>query len=162
MMNVQFSIRMATFSDVPIILDFIKALAQYEKMSDQVTATEEALMDSLFVHKQAEVILAFEGKKAVGFALFFHNYSTFLGQANLYLEDLYVNESYRGLGYGKALLLEVAKIAVQRNCKRLDWSCLKWNQPSIDFYHSLGAVQMDDWTLFRLQHDALNALGKLK
>lgn len=154
-------IRFATEKDVPEILGFIKALSVYEKMEDQVVATEESLRVSLFEKKQAEVIFAEEAGLAVGFALFFHNYSTFLGKANLYLEDLFVKEAYRGKGYGKALLNELAQIAVKRDCERLDWVCLNWNEPSIDFYKSLGAKPLPEWLIFRLEGKALDQMAKL-
>lgn len=154
-------IRFATEKDVPEILNFIKALSVYEKMEDQVVATEESLRVSLFEKKQAEVIFAEEAGVAVGFALFFHNYSTFLGKANLYLEDLFVKEAYRGKGYGKALLNELAKIAVKRDCERLDWVCLNWNKPSIEFYKSLGAKPLPEWLIFRLEGKALDNMAKL-
>jgi GNAT superfamily N-acetyltransferase len=152
-------IRFATEKDVPEILAFIKALSVYEKMEDQVVATEESLRVSLFEKKQAEVIFAEVEGVAVGFALFFHNYSTFIGKANLYLEDLFVNEKYRGQGHGKALLNELAKIAVQRECERLDWVCLNWNEPSIDFYKSLGAKPLPEWLIFRLEGKALDNMA---
>lgn len=154
-------IRFATEKDVPEILGFIKALSVYEKMEDQVVATEESLRVSLFEKKQAEVIFAEEAGVAVGFALFFHNYSTFLGKANLYLEDLFVKEAYRGKGYGKALLNELAQIAVKRDCERLDWVCLNWNEPSIEFYKSLGAKPLPEWLIFRLEGKALDQMAKL-
>ena len=154
-------IRFATEKDVPEILGFIKALSVYEKMEDQVVATEESLRVSLFEKKQAEVIFAEEAGVLVGFALFFHNYSTFLGKANLYLEDLFVKEAYRGKGYGKALLNELAKIAVKRDCERLDWVCLNWNEPSIEFYKSLGAKPLPEWLIFRLEGKSLDHMAKL-
>jgi len=155
------TIRFAKEEDVPLILNFIKGLAEYEKMSDQVIATENILHESLFVKKQAEVIIADYGDEAVGFALFFHNFSTFLGKANLYLEDLYVNPSHRGLGIGKSLLIYLGKTALERDCGRLDWWCLDWNQPAIDFYKEMGAVPMDEWTTFRVEGDALKRLASL-
>jgi len=148
-------IRFAQVEDIPVILDFIKELAAYEKMSDQVVATEAILKTSLFDKKQAEVIFKEDQGQVVGFALFFHNFSTFLGKANLYLEDLYVKEAYRGRGHGKDLLKALAKIALERDCGRLDWVCLKWNQPSIDFYKSLGAKPLEEWMIFRLEDQAL-------
>jgi len=142
--------RMAEEKDVPLILYFIKELASYEKMLDQVVATEALLTEWLFEKKTAEVIFAELDGVAIGFALYFHNFSTFLGQAGLYLEDLYVLPAYRGNGYGKAILKQLAKIAVERGCGRLEWWCLDWNQPSIDFYLSLGAKAMDEWTVYRI------------
>ncbi len=134
--------RKAVREDVPLILEFIKGLAEYEKMSDEVVATEEILDEWLFDKEKAEVIFAIAEGEEVGFALFFHNFSTFLGRAGIYLEDLFVKPKYRGNGYGKAILKRLAQIAVERGCGRLEWSCLDWNQPSIDFYLSLGATPM--------------------
>lgn len=156
----KYTIRQANINDVSTILSFIKALAEYEDMSDQVVATEELLKEWLFEKKKAEVLLAMEGDTPVGFALYFYNFSTFLGRAGIYLEDLFVKEEYRGKGYGKALLKELARIAVSQGCGRLEWCCLDWNQPSIDFYLSLGAKPMDDWTQYRLTGDTLKALAK--
>ena len=152
--------RYAEETDVALILQFIKDLAEYERMSDEVIATEELLREWIFEKNKAEVIFAMEGEKEVGFALFFHNFSTFLGRAGIYLEDLYVKEAYRGKGYGKALLKKLAKIAVERGCGRLEWSCLDWNQPSIDFYRSLGAVPMDEWTVYRATGETLQKLAE--
>ncbi|WP_373482955.1 N-acetyltransferase family protein [Acetobacterium sp.] len=147
--------RMAEEKDVSLILFFIKELASYEKMLDQVVATEALLTEWLFEKKTAEVIFAELQGKEIGFALYFHNFSTFLGQAGLYLEDLYVLPVYRGNGYGKAILKQLAKIAVERGCGRLEWWCLDWNQPSIDFYLSLGAKAMDEWTVYRITGETL-------
>jgi len=152
--------RYAEETDVALILQFIKDLAEYERMSDEVIATEELLREWIFEKNKAEVIFAMKGEKEVGFALFFHNFSTFLGRAGIYLEDLYVKEAYRGRGYGKALLKKLAKIAVERGCGRLEWSCLDWNQPSIDFYRSLGAVPMDEWTVYRATGETLQKLAE--
>ncbi len=143
-----------------MILAFIKALADYEKMSDQVVATEELLKEWIFEKEKAEVLFVCEGEKEVGFALFFHNFSTFLGRAGIYLEDLFVLPEYRGKGYGKALLKKLAQITVERGCGRLEWACLDWNQPSIDFYRSLGAVPMEEWTTYRLTGDTLLEMAK--
>ena len=142
--------RKAVREDVPLILEFIKGLAEYEKMSDEVVATEEILDEWLFDKEKAEVIFAIAEGEDGGFALFFHNFSTFLGRAGIYLEDLFVKPKYRGNGYGKAILKRLAQIAVERGCGRLEWSCLDWNQPSIDFYLSLGATPMSGWTGYRL------------
>ena len=142
--------RMAEKDDVSLILYFIRELASYEKMLDQVVATEVLLTEWLFEKKTAEVIFAELDGVAIGFALYFHNFSTFLGQAGLYLEDLYVLPAYRGHGFGKAIFTQLAKIAVERGCGRLEWWCLDWNQPSIDFYLSLGAQAMDEWTVYRI------------
>ena len=147
--------RKAVREDVPLILEFIKGLAEYEKMSDEVVATEEILDEWLFDKEKAEVIFAIAEGEEVGFALFFHNFSTFLGRAGIYLEDLFVKPKYRGNGYGKAILKRLAQIAVERGCGRLEWSCLDWNQPSIDFYLSLGATTMSGWTGYRLTGETL-------
>ena len=146
--------------DTETILEFIRDLAEYEHMSDQVVATPKILEHWLFDEKKAEVIFAEENGTKVGFALFFHNFSTFLGRAGIYLEDLFVKPEYRGKGYGKGLLTELARIAVERGCGRLEWSCLDWNKPSIDFYLSMGAVPMNDWTVYRVTGDRLAELGK--
>ncbi len=158
MKNLKF--RYATVDDAEKILFFIRQLAEYEKMADLVVATEELLKEWIFEKKKAEVIFALEEGKEVGFALFFHNFSTFLGRAGIYLEDLFVLPEYRGRGYGKGLLKELAKIAVERGCGRLEWSCLDWNEPSIDFYLSLGAVPMDEWTVYRVDGETLKKLGE--
>ena len=159
-MNAKFEMRYAEEKDAALILEFIRALAEYEKMSDAVVATEELLQEWVFEKKKAEVIFAVEDGVEVGFALFFHNFSTFVGRAGLYLEDVFVKVEHRGKGYGKALLKELARIAVERGCGRMEWVCLNWNQPSIDFYRSLGAVPMDDWTIYRVAGDTLKALAE--
>lgn len=151
--------RTAQEKDTALILNFIKELAEYEKMSDQVVADEKLLREQIFERKNAEVIFAVEDGTEVGFALFFHNFSTFVGRAGLYLEDIYVKPEFRGRGHGKALIRELARIAVERNCGRMEWSCLDWNRPSIDFYLSLGAEPMSEWTVYRLTGDKLRALG---
>lgn len=151
--------RYAEKADTALILEFIKELAEYEEMLDQVVATEELLNEWLFEMKKAEVIFAVSDGKEVGFALFFHNFSTFLGRGGIYLEDLYVKPNYRGSGYGKALLKELAKIAVKRGCGRLEWACLDWNKPSINFYLSMGAKAMSDWTVYRLSGDTLLSMA---
>lgn len=150
----------AEAGDVPEILFFIRSLAEYEKMSDQVVATEEGLRDWIFEKKRAEVFFARAGGKNVGFALFFHNFSTFLGRGGIYLEDIFVLPEHRGNGYGKAILKELARIAVERGCGRLEWACLDWNEPSIRFYRSLGAVPLSDWTIFRVGGGALTTLAE--
>ena len=152
--------RFATEQDTTLILDFIKSLAEYEKMSDQVVADEKLLREWIFEKKKAEVIFALDGGKEVGFALFFHNFSTFLGRSGIYLEDLFVKPEYRGRGHGKALIRELARITVERGCGRLEWCCLDWNKPSIDFYLSLGAKPMDEWTIYRLCGDALEGFAE--
>ena len=141
------------------ILFFIRELAKYEKMEDDVVATPELLREWIFEKKKAEVIFPTVDGKEIGFALFFHNFSTFLGRAGLYLEDLFILPDHRGKGYGKATLRELARIAVERGCGRLEWCCLDWNQPSIDFYLSLGAVQMSDWTTYRLTGETLENMA---
>ena len=146
--------------DTGEILQFIRDLAEYEHMSDEVVAEPETLEYWLFDAKKAEVIFAVEDGEKVGFALFFHNFSTFLGRAGVYLEDLFVKPAYRGRGYGKALLTELARIAKDRGCGRLEWWCLNWNKPSIDFYRSMGAVPMDEWTVFRISGKTLEDLGE--
>lgn len=159
-MNKYFEIRFANESDVEIILDFILKLAEYEKMLDDVVATPELLKEWIFEKKKAEVIFALEDGKEVGFALFFHNFSTFLGRAGIYLEDLFVLPEHRGKGYGKGLLKALAKIACERGCGRLEWSCLDWNKPSIDFYLSLGATPMDEWTVYRITGEKLKEFAE--
>ncbi|QTM04504.1 GNAT family N-acetyltransferase [Brachyspira hyodysenteriae] len=160
MSDKKFNIRFATVEDCSLILKFIKELARYEKLEHEVTATEDILKEWIFEKKKCEVLIASENNIEIGYALFFHNFSTFLGKAGVYLEDLYINPDYRGLGYGKKLLKEVAKIAVERGCERLDWQCLDWNKPSIDFYLSLNAIRMEDWTTYRLSHDVLKSFAK--
>ena len=156
MSNTQF--RFATEQDTALIIEFIRGLAEYEKMTDDMIATEELLREWIFERKRAEVIFALEDGKEVGFALFFHNFSTFLGRAGIYLEDLFVLPEYRGRGHGKALIRELARITLERECGRLEWCCLDWNKPSIDFYLSLGAIQMNEWTTYRLTGESLNNL----
>lgn len=154
--------RFATKEDVSLILQFIKELATYEKMTAQVVATEELLNEWIFEKNKAEVLFAMQNGKEVGFALFFNNFSTFLGRAGIYLEDLYVKPECRGSGIGKKILRKLAKIAVERGCGRLEWWCLDWNKPSIDFYLSLGAEQMKDWTVYRIAGDTLTELAEEK
>lgn len=154
------TIRKAECKDVDLILQFIKELAKYEKMLDEVVATPEILKEWIFEKNKAEVIFAVENGKEVGFALFFHNFSTFVGRAGLYLEDLFVRPECRGKGYGKALLKELARIAVERGCGRMEWCCLDWNKPSIDFYLSLGATPMSDWTNYRIAGERLKEFAQ--
>lgn len=156
-----FTIRLATEKDTALILNFIEQLAEYEKLRHEVTATEEILRDSIFNKKQAEVVIGEYHGQPVGFALYFHNFSTFLGKANLYLEDLFVLPEMRGKGFGKGLLAYMAKIAYERDCGRLDWACLDWNEPSIVFYKEMGAIPMDDWTVYRVQGETLKKLADL-
>lgn len=159
-MNNQLSFRFANEKDTAKIFYFIKELAAYEKMTDEVIATEELLKEWIFDKKKAEVIFAVENNEEIGFALFFHNFSTFLGRSGIYLEDLYVKPECRGKGYGKALLKQLAKIAVERDCGRLEWWCLDWNRPSIEFYLSLGAQPMEDWTVYRISGTTLHELAQ--
>ena len=147
--------RFAERKDCGVILEFIRGLADYERLTDQVVATEDLLSEWIFEKGKAEVLFACEGEKEVGIALFFNNFSTFLGRAGIYLEDLFVWPEYRGKGYGKALLKKLAQITVERGCGRLEWACLDWNQPSIDFYKSMDAVAMDEWTVYRLTGETL-------
>ena len=154
-----FSIRFAARGDIPAVLGFIRALAAYENMENQVIANEALLETWIFEKKRAEVLLAFEGETPVGFALFFHNFSTWLGRAGIYLEDLFVLPEYRGRGYGKLLLKRLARIAVQRGCGRLEWACLDWNEPAIAFYKAVGAAPLDEWTTYRVTGDALLSLA---
>lgn len=152
--------RYAERKDVGLILRFIRELADYENLLSEVVASEELLEEWLFDKEKAEVIFALEDGAEVGFALFFHNFSTFLGRAGIYLEDLYVLPEHRGKGYGRGLLRALAQIAVERGCGRLEWWCLDWNRPSIDFYLSMGAVPMDEWTTYRIAGDTLNKLAE--
>src|SRR6201997_4038020 len=157
----KFKIRPATLADVPVILELIRALATYERAPDEVTATEESLAEVLFGNKPAaEVLIAFENRTAVGFAVFFHNFSTWLGRPGLYLEDLFVSPEHRGKGYGRALLIELAKIARDRGCGRMEWAVLDWNEPAIQFYRKLGANPMNEWTVFRLTRDGIARLAE--
>ena len=153
-------IRAAGVDDIPQILAFVRELAEYEHLSHMVSASESGLHEALFgAHPGAEVVLAFENGAAAGFAVYFHNFSTFLGVRGLWLEDLFVRPAYRGRGYGKALLLHVAGIAASRGCGRFEWSVLDWNEPSIRFYQSLGAQPLDDWTIYRVTGAALQRLA---
>ena len=151
--------RIAKPEDTALLLTFIRALAEYEHMLDLVVATEESLRDWLFETHTAEAFFVLEEGREVGFALYFYNFSTFLGKAGIYLEDLFVLPEYRGKGYGKAILVRLAQIARERGCGRLEWACLDWNQPSIDFYRSLGAQPLDEWTVYRLTGDTLERLA---
>lgn len=156
-------IRAATEHDTPLILQFIKELAEYEKLAHEVTAIEATLRDKLFgPRKTAEVLLGFEGDEPVGFALFFHNFSTFLGKPGIYLEDLFVRPKFRNRGYGKALMIKLARIAQERDCGRFEWAALKWNTPAIDFYCRLGAKPLSDWTIFRLTNKEIATLANQK
>lgn len=152
-----FTIWKAEKKDAQLVLDFIKKIAEYEKMSDQVVATKEILEEFVFERQAAEVLIGEADGKPVGFALYFQNFSTFLGRTGIHLEDLFVDPDQRGKGYGKRLFQAVAKIAAERGCQRLEWTCLNWNQPSIDFYHYMGAAPLSEWTTFRLAGDAIEA-----
>lgn len=154
-----FKLRFAEIGDVPLILDFIKELADYEKMLHEVKATEEILVESLFERRAAEVVIGEYENKPVAFALFFHNFSTFLGRPGIYLEDLYVKPEMRGKGIGKIMLSFLGKLAIERKCGRLEWWCLDWNEPSIQFYKQMGAVAMDEWTVYRVHNEALVKLA---
>jgi GNAT superfamily N-acetyltransferase len=160
-MQSDFEIRSAHVEDVPIILELIRDLATYERAPNEVTATEEQLVDVLFGQRPAaEVLLAFEEKSPVGFAVFFQNFSTWLGRPGLYLEDLFVRPEKRGRGYGRALLVDLAKIALDRGCGRMEWAVLDWNEPAIQFYRTLGAKPMEEWTVFRLTRDGIAKLAQ--
>ncbi len=155
------NIKSATIEDIPLILTFIKELAEFEKLLDEVTATEEILRETLFGdNPKAEVIIAYCDNNPVGFALFFHNFSTFLGKPGIYLEDLYVKPEIRGRGVGKKMLQYLAQLTLERNCGRLEWWVLDWNQQAIDFYRSIGAIAMDEWTVQRVTGDALKKLAQ--
>jgi GNAT superfamily N-acetyltransferase len=160
--NSDFKIRFAVKEDTAIILDFIKELAEYEKMLDQVRATIEILKKTIFDDKKAEVILCEHQNKPVGFALFFHNYSTFLGKPGIYLEDLYVRPHMRGKGIGKKMLSFLAKLTIERDCGRLEWWCLDWNKSSIEYYLKIGAKPMNDWTVYRIDGEGLYNLSQIK
>lgn len=154
------NIRSATEADTPLIFEFIRGLAEYERLADRVVVTEAVLRESLFGRRQyAEVLIAEADGDPAGFALFFHNFSTFIGRPGIYLEDLFVKPEYRGNGYGKALLVRLAAIARERNCGRVEWAVLNWNKPAIDFYESIGAVPMTEWTVYRLTGEALEKLA---
>lgn len=155
-------IRPATEADVRVTLDFIRELAEYEKLLDEATVTEELLRSNLFgAHPRAEVILACESGQPVGFALYFHNFSTFVGKPGIYLEDLFIRPAFRGKGYGKALMIYLARLMIERDCGRFEWSVLDWNQPSLEFYRSIGAVPMDEWTVQRMTGAQVTALAAL-
>jgi len=157
------SIRQATRADVPLVLTFIKDLAEYEKLEHLVVATEAIIAEELFgAHSRTEVLLGYSGAEPVAFAVYFHNFSTFLGRKGLYLEDLYVRPAWRRRGFGRAMLLHVARIAAARNCGRFEWSVLDWNEPAIFFYETLGATIMHEWKLVRVTGSALEKLAKMK
>jgi len=156
-----FRIIPAEKKDVPLILTFIKELAKYEKLLDKVSATEAILQETLFGdHKVAEVVIGYVNEEPIGFALYFYNFSTFVGKTGIYLEDLYVKPQFRGAGYGKSFLKYLARLAKEKNCGRLEWWVLDWNKPSINFYKKIGAEPMNDWTVFRLSGEALKKLSE--
>ncbi|MBR5651082.1 MAG: GNAT family N-acetyltransferase [Bacteroidales bacterium] len=157
----KFNIRPAKPEETGLVLEFIKKLAAYEKCSDEVVANEATLYQSLFVEKAAEVVFAEEDGVVIGFALFFHNFSTFVGRKGLYLEDIFIIPEKRGLGYGKAILKYLADIAIERNCGRMEWICLDWNAPSLAFYHSIGAIPLDEWTVQRMTEDVVKEFASL-
>lgn len=157
-----FKIRFVDEKDTKVIFYFIKELAEYEKLLHEVVATEEILKKNLFENKYAEVIIGEHEEKPIGFALFFYNFSTFLGKPGIYLEDLYITPSMRGKGFGKAMLSKLAQIAKDRDCGRLEWWCLNWNKSSIEFYKNLGAIPMDEWTVYRVTGNTLEDLASNK
>ncbi len=157
----EFEIRLASAHDIPLILQLIKELADYEKLLHEVVASETLLRENLFgEHAHAEVIIAYYDNKPVGFALFFHNFSTFLGKSGLYIEDLFVNPEMRGRGFGKKMLIYLTQLAKERNCGRVEWWVLDWNKPAIKFYEKIGAKPMDEWTVFRMDNEAIENLAK--
>jgi GNAT superfamily N-acetyltransferase len=163
MKTINFKIRAATIVDVPIILELIRALATYERAPNEVRATEDQLVDVLFGKKPAaEVLLAFEDDNPIGFAVFFHNFSTWLGRPGLYLEDLFVKPEHRGKGYGRGLLVHLGKIAHDRGCGRMEWAVLNWNEPAIEFYKKLGAKPLDEWKIFRLNREGIARLAEAR
>ena len=160
-MRPDFEIRAAGVEDVPVILELIRELATYERAPNEVVATEKQLVEVLFGERPtAEVLLAFERKSPVGFAVFFHNFSTWLGRPGLYLEDLFIKPEKRGKGYGRAVLVDLAKIALDRGCGRMEWAVLNWNEPAIKFYRALGAKPLDEWTVYRLTRDGIAKLAE--
>ena len=154
-------IRETTEEDCSLILSLIKEIAEYEKMSDQVVATEESLKESIFRNKRAEVVILELNREAVGYALYFYNYSTFIGKSGLYLEDIFIKKEVRGKGIGKEVFKFLVKKAKEEGCKRMEWTCLNWNEPSIKFYKSLGATPMDEWTIYRLTEKEINKLSEI-
>jgi GNAT superfamily N-acetyltransferase len=158
--NPDIVLRFAGEKDVPLIMEFIRALAEYERLPDKVTATEEGLKQALFEKKAAETLICEHKGVPAGFAVYFHNFSTFVGKPGIYIEDIFVKQEFRGKGLGKLLLTRIAGIAVERDCGRLEWSCLDWNEPSIAFYKSQGAVPLSEWTTYRVTGEALTSLAK--
>ncbi len=155
-------IRETSEDDCSLILSLIKEIADYEKMSDQVIATEESLKESIFKNKRAEVVILELDEKTIGYALYFYNYSTFIGKSGLYLEDIFIKKEFRGKGIGKEVFKFLVKKAKEEGCKRMEWSCLNWNEPSIKFYKSLGATPMDEWTIYRLTEKEINRLSTME
>lgn len=155
-----FKLRETRKDDVGLILSFIKEIAEYENMLDDVVATEESLIKSIFIDKKAEVVIGEFNGKPIGYALYFFNYSTFIGRAGLYLEDIYIKPEFRTLGLGREIFKFLGEIAKENGCKRMEWSCLNWNKPSIKFYESLGAIAMSEWTVHRLNEDEINKLAE--
>ncbi|MGG7178689.1 N-acetyltransferase family protein [Clostridium paraputrificum] len=155
----EFKLRETTAQDTSLILSFIKGIAEYEKMGDEVVATEETLRKSIFQDNRAKVLIAEVYGKPIGFALYFFNFSTFIGKAGLYLEDIFIQPEYRGKGYGKEIFIVLAKIAEENSCERMEWVCLDWNKPSIKFYKSFGSIPMDEWTTYRLVGDKIKNLA---
>ncbi|MGL5648117.1 MAG: GNAT family N-acetyltransferase [Clostridium sp.] len=161
--NTKFSelrLRQARVEDTKIILELICEIAKYEKMLDRVIATEESIKDSIFFKKEAEVLLVEVNEKVIGYVLYFFNYSTFLGRSGFYLEDIYIKEEYRKKGYGKEIFKVIGKIAYEKGCHRMEWSCLNWNTPSIEFYKNLGAIPMSEWTVYRLTREKIKDLAE--
>ncbi|MGL5380629.1 GNAT family N-acetyltransferase [Clostridium sp.] len=156
-----FKLRETTIDDVPLILSLIKDIAEYEKMSNEVIATEETLRKSVFEDNRAEVVIAELNGEAIGYALYFYNFSTFVGRSGLYLEDIFIQPHVRGMGIGKEIFKFLGRIAKEQGCKRMEWTCLNWNEPSIKFYKSLGAIPMDEWTVYRLTEEYIDKLSKM-
>lgn len=154
------NLRIVSINDLDLIVGFIKEIAEYEKMSDEVIATRESVEESIFKKKEAEVMIAELDNKAIGYVVYFFNYSTFIGRSGFYLEDIYIKPEYRGNGYGKEIFKTLTKIAYEKGCHRMEWSCLNWNKPSIKFYEGLGAVPMKEWTVYRLTRDKLKHVCK--
>lgn len=157
-----FKVRETSEEDIPLILSLIKEIAEYEKMSDEVIATEETLRNSIFENNRAEVVILELDEKPVGYALYFYNFSTFIGRSGLYLEDIFIKKEFRGNGFGKEVFKFLGKKAREEGCKRMEWTCLNWNEPSIRFYKSLGAVPMDEWTVYRLKEKEILNLSEMK
>ena len=154
-------IRNAKEEDVSILLDLIREIAEYEKMSDQVIATEETLMESIFKNNRANALILEVDNKKIGYCIYFYNFSTFIGRSGIYIEDIFIKKEYRGNGFGREIFKFLAKKAKEEGCKRIEWSCLNWNEPSIKFYKSLGAVPMDEWTVYRLTEKEIIKLSEI-